>query len=219
MTTAVSSYESLGLASASQRVKKNEIGQDDFLKLMTTQLQAQDPFKPMDSSQFLGQIAQFSQVSGLQALNTSFANLASSLSDNQTLQGASLVGREVLAASDRVTVAADGGAEGAIVVPQAGWLTLELVDASGQTVRQLDLGKQPAGVSDFSWDGLDANGAHVAAGNYSLRASLRGDDGSNIATSTYVSGLVRGVAPSNSGLQLDVAGLGSLSLSQVARIQ
>lgn len=219
MTTAVSSYENLGLASASQRVKKNEIGQADFLKLMTTQLQAQDPFKPMDSSQFLGQIAQFSQVSGLQALNSSFENLASSLTDNQTLQGASLVGREVLAASDRVTVTAGGSAEGAIVVPQAGWLTLELVDASGQTVRQLDLGKQPAGISDFSWDGLDANGAPAAAGSYTLRASLRGDDGSNIATSTYVSGLVRGVAPSNSGLQLDVTGLGSLSLSQVARIQ
>ena len=66
MTSSVGSYESLGLGSPVQSSKKSEIGQADFLKLMTTQLQAQDPFKPMDSSQFLGQIAQFSQVSGLQ---------------------------------------------------------------------------------------------------------------------------------------------------------
>jgi len=219
MTAAVNSYESLGLASASQRVKKSEIGQEDFLKLMTKQLQAQDPFKPMDSSQFLGQIAQFSQVSGLQALNTSFGNLASSLTDNQVLQGASLVGREVLAATSKFNLGTDGKASGAIAVPQAGWLSMEVVDASGQTVRKLDFGQQPAGVTDFNWDGLDANGQQVAAGTYSLRASVANGSGAGTAATTYVSGLVRGVQPSSSGLYLDVAGLGNLALSQVERIR
>lgn len=219
MTTAVSSYESLGLASATQRVKKSEIGQEDFLKLMTTQLQAQDPFKPMDSSAFLGQIAQFSQVSGLQALNASFGTLASRLTDNQVLQGASLVGREVLAASSKLSLGADGRASGAIAVPQAGWLTMDVIDASGQSVRKLDLGQQPAGVTDFDWDGLDADGQHVAAGSYTLRASVATGEGAGTAATTYVSGLVRGVQPSSSGLYLDVAGLGELTLSQIERIQ
>lgn len=219
MTSAVNNYESLGLASASQRLKKTEIGQEDFLKLMTVQLQAQDPFKPMDSSQFLGQIAQFSQVSGLQSLNSSFENLASSLTDNQVLQGAALVGREVLAASDRLSLGTEGVAEGAVVVPQAGWLSLEVVDASGQAVRRIDYGQQAAGVTDFSWDGLDADGQRVAAGSYRLRATLSTAAGENLAASTYVSGQVRGVQPSSSGLYLDVAGLGNLPLSQVERIQ
>jgi len=219
MTTAVNAYDSLGLAQSAQRVKKNEIGQEDFLKLMTTQLQAQDPFKPMDSSQFLGQIAQFSQVSGLQALNTAFGNLASSLTDNQVLQGASLVGREVLAASSKLSLDGSGTARGAIVVPATGWLSMEVVDARGQTVRKLDFGQQPAGVTDFQWDGLDADGQHVPAGSYTLRASLAGDGGTSTAATTYVSGLVRGVQPSSSGLYLDVAGLGNLALSQVERIQ
>ena len=135
MTSSVGGYESLGLGTAVQSSKKSEIGQADFLKLMTTQLQAQDPFKPMDSSQFLGQIAQFSQVSGLQDLNSAFAGLASSLTANQTLQGAALVGREVLVAGSRLNLGSEGSVSGAIEVPQSGWLSVEISDASGQVVR------------------------------------------------------------------------------------
>lgn len=218
-TAAISSYESLGLASAQQRVKKTEIGQEDFLRLMTTQMRAQDPFKPMDSSQFLGQIAQFSQVSGLQQLNTAFGGLAASLTDNQVLQGASLVGREVLAAGSEIRLSADGDASGAILVPESGWLSLEIVDASGQTLRHVDYGQQTAGITDFEWDGLGADGQHLAPGSYRLRASVATASHGTVAATTYVAGLVRGVAPTSSGLQLDVEGLGALSLAQVARIQ
>ena len=219
MTTAVNAYESLGLASAPQRVKKSEIGQDDFLQLMTKQLQAQDPFKPMDSSQFLGQIAQFSQVSGLQQLNTAFSGLAASLTDNQVLQGASLVGREVLASGSKLSLDADDAASGAILVPESGWLSLEIVDGAGQTVRRIDYGQQTAGITDFDWDGLGADGQHVAAGSYQLRANVATAAHGTVAASTYVAGTVRGVTPTSSGLQLDVEGLGALALSQVARIQ
>lgn len=220
MTTAVSNhYESLGLAQASQRVKKTEIGQDDFLKLMTTQLQAQDPFKPMDSSQFLGQIAQFSQVSGLQSLNTAFADLAGSLNANQTLQGASLVGREVLVPGETLSLDGSGEVGGAVDLPRSGWLSLEISDASGQLVRRIDAGDQPAGLGEFRWDGLDSAGQRLPAGQYQLRASLAGSDGSALAASTFVAGTVRAVQPGATGLQLQVTGLGSVALADVTRIQ
>jgi len=219
MTSSVGSYESLGLGSPVQSSKKSEIGQADFLKLMTTQLQAQDPFKPMDSSQFLGQIAQFSQVSGLQTLNSAFSDLAGSLTANQTLQGASLVGREVLVAGNQLSLGSSGGAGGAIEVPQSGWLSVSISDASGQVVRHIDYGSQPAGRGDFAWDGLDDDGNRLPAGSYKFQAQVSSDGGGSVAASTFVLGQVIGVQPSGSGLQIEVSGLGTLPLSQIERIQ
>lgn len=219
MTSSVGGYESLGLGTAVQSSKKSEIGQADFLKLMTTQLQAQDPFKPMDSSQFLGQIAQFSQVSGLQDLNSAFAGLASSLTANQTLQGAALVGREVLVAGSRLNLGSEDSVSGAIEVPQSGWLSVEISDASGQVVRHIDYGAQGAGRGDFSWDGLDDDGKRLPAGSYKFQAQVSSDGGSSVAANTYVLGQVIGVQPSSSGLQVEVSGVGMLPLSQIERIQ
>lgn len=219
MTTSVGSYESLGLGTATQSSKKTEIGQQDFLKLMTTQLQAQDPFKPMDSSQFLGQIAQFSQVSGLQELNSAFADLSASLTANQTLQGASLVGREVLVAGDQLSLGSNGSVGGAIEVPQSGWLSVDISDASGQVVRHIDYGAQPAGRGDFAWDGLADDGSRLPAGEYQFRAQVSSDSGGSVAAHTFVLGQVIGVQPSSSGLQVEVSGIGTLPLSQIERIQ
>ena len=83
----------LGLAPA-QAAKKDGLGQEEFLNLMVTQLKNQDPFKPLESGEFLGQLAQFGTVSGLAELKTSFSELAGSLVSNQALQAASLVGRK-----------------------------------------------------------------------------------------------------------------------------
>ena len=88
-------YSNLGLALQSSDKKRTELGQDAFLKLMTAQMQHQDPFKPMESGEFLGQIAQFSTVSGIQAMQESLAGLSTALTSNQTLQAANLVGRGV----------------------------------------------------------------------------------------------------------------------------
>ena len=98
---------SLGLTQPKAE-KKNELGQDAFLELMVTQLKNQDPFKPLDSGEFLGQLAQFGTVQGLSGLQTSFDGLASSLVSNQALQAASLVGRTALVESDHGAIAAGG---------------------------------------------------------------------------------------------------------------
>src|SRR4051812_6621537 len=98
LSSAADLFSSLGL-SKTTAAKKQELGQGDFLRLMTEQLKNQDPLKPMESTQFLAQLAQFTSVQGIQNLNTSFGSLASSLTSNQALQGASLVGERVLVPS------------------------------------------------------------------------------------------------------------------------
>ena len=92
----------------------DSLGQADFLTLMITQFQNQDPFEPMDNGEFLGQLAQFSTVNGISSLNTAFSGLASSMQDNQALQAAGLVGRSVLAVTDVGSLADDGSLRGGL---------------------------------------------------------------------------------------------------------
>jgi flagellar basal-body rod modification protein FlgD len=219
MTTAVNSYDALGLSLPTQSTTKKELGQADFLKLMTTQLQSQDPFKPMDSSQFLGQIAQFSQVSGIQSLNTSFGTLTASLTGNQTLQGAALIGRQVLVNSSALTLPASGTAAAVATLPASGDVRLQVRDASGALVRQVDYGTQAQGRFTMQWDGLDAQGQRAAAGQYQISAQLMGVSGDPQALTTQVASTVTAVSNSSQGLQLDVAGAGTVALANVSTIQ
>ena len=216
MSTIDTTYNDLGL-SLQQPVAQQSLGQEDFLRLMTTQLQNQDPFKPMENGEFLGQMAQFSTVSGIQELQTSFATLASSLSANQTLQAATLVGRSVLVPSGSGWLSAGEALRGAAFAPSSGQVLVDIVDASGQTVRSLDLGTQPAGLASFSWDGLDDGGEAAAEGAYTLRARLV-QGASQTALETLAAGRVQSVGLSRDGLTLDLLGLGPASLGDVLQI-
>ena len=101
---------------SSNSSSKKELGQTDFLHLMLTQLKNQDPFKPLDSSEFLGQLAQFGTVSGLAQLQTSFDGLASSLTSDQALQASGLVGRSALVPGAEALLA-NGKLSGAVDLP------------------------------------------------------------------------------------------------------
>lgn len=93
-----SELEALGLtlpATSSRAATKSDLGAEDFLKLMTTQLKNQDPFKPLDSGDFL-ELAQFGTVSGLKQLQSQFETLSGSIVSSQALQASSLLGRDVL---------------------------------------------------------------------------------------------------------------------------
>src|SRR3954469_3424726 len=115
------SPEELAAAKAANAEHKTELDQTDFLTLMITQLKNQDPMKPMDPSQYVGQLAQFSSVAGLKEMNTSIATLTSSLRGNQVLDGSSMIGRTVVAQGDDVYLGAPAadrvGIAGAVEVP------------------------------------------------------------------------------------------------------
>ncbi|WP_420465846.1 flagellar hook assembly protein FlgD [Panacagrimonas sp.] len=209
-------YTDLGLG-LRQAAPQAEMGQADFLRLMTTQLQYQDPFKPMESGEFLGQIAQFSTVSGIQGMQESLDSLAAALTSNQTLQAASLVGRGVLVPGDGLWLPAEGAVELGAELPASGSLLLEIRDAGGQVVDRVDLGSQPAGVARITWDGTGADGARLPEGAYSVSALLAsGDAGEQVQT--LVSGTVNSVSTGSSGLLLHLNGLDPVELSAVRQI-
>ncbi len=190
------------------------MGQADFLSLLVQQMRNQDPTKPMDSSQMVSQLAQISQVSATQGLQTSFDNLSASLQGNQMLQASSMVGRSVVVPSAAGTLQ-DGGMDGAVNVPDGGGqVFVQVTDADGNVLRTMSLGTPAAGLVPFHWDGVGDNGQALAKGTYKLVAQA-----GNTAVATYVSGKVTGVGMTGSdGAYLDVDGFGGVLLSQVAQI-
>jgi flagellar basal-body rod modification protein FlgD len=202
-----------------KETNRKEVGQEEFLELMTTQLQNQDPFKPMESGDFLTQIAQFSTVEGIGDLNAGFEQLSSSLVSNQALQASNLIGRSVLAPTGVASLQPGGSIRGSAQLPAAsGDVTVSVYDQAGQLIRRIDLGSQAAGNVDFQWDGLRDDGQFAAPGNYfvSTEASV---DGTNEAVDTLLASEVRSVTLSNSGgLLLDLDGIGALDFKEVKQI-
>jgi len=199
--------------------KKDELGQEDFLHLMITQLKNQDPFKPMESGEFLGQLAQFGTVQGLAGLQTSFDSLAGSLVSNQALQAASLVGREALVATSRVSLDAGEGASGALELPTASnQVRIQIRDSSGQLVRELSLGRQNAGLVPFSWDGLRDDGTAAPEGRYSFTADFLNGDKTEAAT-TLVTAPIDSVRFGKDGFSVQVRGVGEVPFSSVREVR
>ena len=211
-------------AANAANAKKAELNQEDFLTLMITQLKNQDPFKPLDPAQYVGQLAQFSSVSGLADMNKQIGALSASLRGNQVLDGAALIGRTVIAPGNTVYLpeAEAGiarGPQGVIDVP-AGASAVQLVvrDASGALVRSQAL--DPArGPQAFAWDGMTDAGSEAAAGRYRIDVVARvGEE--NVSLRTSVAARVSSVAldPASGGLLLDTDSLGELSMSSVERV-
>jgi len=197
------------------------LGGTDFLTLMLAQLKNQDPTSPVDSNQFLSQLASLSEVQGITQLNTSFSALSNSLSSSQALQASSLLGHQALVASSTGTLSAAGSTiSGAVSVPQTTpQVTLNIVNSAGALVQSLNLGAQPAGLANFSWNGQMSNGSQAPPGTYTLKAQVAGVSGGTAVT-TLVNGTVDSVTmgSGSSGLTLNIAGLGSVPFSSVQQI-
>jgi flagellar basal-body rod modification protein FlgD len=185
---------------------------------MIAQLKNQDPFKAMDPSQFLGQLAQFGTVSGIQEMQTAFATLSDSMRASQVLDGATMVGRDVLVASETVSLGAEGAVRGAIdVPPESNEVQIKIKDASGQLVRTMTL-PDGEGLVEFAWDGIGANGERAPAGEYAIEA-VANVGGSAYSLETLMSSRVASVTIDGSrGLTLNTTTLGARALSDVRRV-
>jgi flagellar basal-body rod modification protein FlgD len=220
-TIASDIYKSLGLTSDSSSTTKSKeasLGQADFLRLMTEQLQHQDPLKPMENSAFLGQLAQFSTVQGITDLNTSVNSFSSAMSSDQVLRGAQLVGHEVLVPSAKMALEDTGSVSGVVAAPSAGTVNFDITDANGQKIKTLSVQADKAGEVAFEWDGTDANGNRMAAGTYSITANHTDTSGTDSKLSTYVQAPVESVTVGSDGLYLNLKGLGTAPIDYVLRV-
>jgi flagellar basal-body rod modification protein FlgD len=195
------------------------LDQKAFLRLLTTQLTTQDPFNPVDNTQMVAQMAQFSQVAGIAEMNQTLRGISDSLGGGRLSDASGWIGRSMLVGSDVATPLRDGTYAGEITLPaNADTVTLEFRDANGATVHSMELGARDAGAAAFAWDGKNEAGQVVASGPLQVVVSARAA-GANLnattATWTAIAGLQ---SPANGGEARLVTGLGLLKPQDAIRI-
>jgi|AZIJ01.1.fsa_nt_gi flagellar basal-body rod modification protein FlgD len=197
--------------------KKEELGQEEFMRLLVAQLNNQDPTKPMENAEFLTQIAQFSTVDGIQGMETSLSDLGASMVSTRAIQASSLVGRDVISASNQAAFTPGEEIEGVVAMPvSASGVQIQVSDSSGQLVKVLDIGNVDAGIHTFSWDGLLDDGASIPQGNYQVTASGL-IDGAVEAVPAFASAQVTSVSigAGGSDISLNLDGGDSVSYADV----
>lgn len=211
----------IGVSGRPQSTDKGKLGQEQFLKLMVTQIQNQDPFKPMENGDFLAQIAQFGTVSGIQDLQNSFSSLSNSLVSNQALQASSLVGRSIVVETQNFRHTPGNNLNGLVGLHTAtDSLSVDIMDNSNQVVRSIKLGSNSAGVVNFIWDGKNEKGQIMPAGEYKMLAKAN-VGGSTIAMQTLVSEKVDSVTlgTGQQGLLVNTTSNNTYSFSNVKQVK
>ena len=132
---------------------------DRFLKLLVAQLNNQDPMNPMDNSQMTSQIAQINTVSGIQQLNTTIASMAAQYTSMQVMQGAAMIGHQVVADGSTMSVNAGVGTAAVSLDADATSVQVQVLTPGGQVLDQFDMGAQTAGTHNIQWDASNYTGS------------------------------------------------------------
>ena len=219
----VNNYQNLpGLRSIQEAedTDNKSLGQDEFLKLMTTQLGNQDPLEPMDNGEFLSQMAQFGTVNGINELLSSFEDLAANLQSSQALQASGLIGRQVLVNSDEAYLTSSSSISGAIDLESSAQnVAVNIYDAFDSLVGRVDLGEQAPGLVQFNWDGTTLAGQRAPSGHYRIEVeATRGNQTqaqSPMINANVISLTLGGVGRE---MQVELENLGQVNFSQVNQI-
>lgn len=213
MSISAATLSNINGTSASTAAASDAGSQDRFLKLLVTQLQNQDPLSPMDNAQLTSQIAQINTVTGIATLNTSVQGLSSQFLQMQTLQGASLVGKNVIVPGNKVDIANGVGQGGFELTTPADAVKVEVLSPAGQVIDTLNMGAQSSGVHGFDW----ASGGYDNTSNLSFRVTA--SSGSTpLSATALMRDTVNAVSASGSSLQLELARAGTVDYGTVKAI-
>lgn len=176
MSTTSTVTDSTGLSAynpyANVGTGKSEMGQADFLRLLTAQMQTQDPFEPMDNAQMVSQMATITNSSGIAEMNQTLKSLASEMSGTRLGDAASWIGKSMLVQSNIVAPDTAGQYVGQLSFADAtSGATVDLMDGAGNVLKTIDLGNQSAGDVNFYWDGKNDAGETVGTGALKIRVN------------------------------------------------
>jgi flagellar basal-body rod modification protein FlgD len=196
--------------SASSIATSNEESGDRFLKLLVTQLKNQDPMNPMDNAQLTMQMAQINTVSGIEKLNTTVESLSGQFAQMQALQGASMVGRDVVVPGNLMDITNGVGQGGFDLSGPADNVKVEVLAPSGQVVDTMNLGALGSGMQSFDWS---AKGATNDSG---LRFRVTASNGSvNSTPATLMRDRVNAINTTGNSFNLELQNAGTVPYSSV----
>jgi flagellar basal-body rod modification protein FlgD len=188
---------------------------NEFLQLLTTQLQHQDPTSPLDPNQFTQELVQFASVEQQINTNTSLNTMISLQQTQQAASAMTFLGATV-AVSGTTAQLANGQASWNYSVTQPATANISISNASGHVVYTTSQAVQP-GAQTFTWDGTDANGTTWPSGPYTISISATGANNQSVPVTTQVQGLVTGVDVSKTPPNLTIGGQ-SYPLNQITQV-
>lgn len=201
--------------------KSKELGKDEFLKLLVTQMENQNPLEPQDNGEFIAQLAQFSSLEGIDNLNDTMGGFVSSYQSNLALEATALVGRQVLVPSDTAWLQQGEPFTGIVELPVSSPdVKLAIYDQSGQLVRNVNMGSMAADDHELVWDGLSNSDEPLPSGLYSVKVEAQ-IDGKIEQLTTLLGANVNSVTLGTNGgtTTLNLAGIGKVDLKDVKTIQ
>jgi flagellar basal-body rod modification protein FlgD len=189
------------------------VSQDRFLKLLVAQLNNQDPMNPMDNAQMTSQMAQINTVSGIQQLNETVKSLSGQFASLQVLQGASMIGHDVLTQSNTLSISA-GVAKGAMDLPaNADKVSVQILSPGGQVVDTLNLGSKAAGRQTFEWNAT----GYTGGGNPTFKV-IATQGGQPMATTPFARDTIVSVGSSATGMTALLKGGATVTYDEIKAI-
>jgi flagellar basal-body rod modification protein FlgD len=192
---------------------QNDAGSEDrFLKLLVAQMQNQDPLNPMDNAQVTSQMAQIQSVNGLATLNRSVEGLGSQFAQMSALQGASLVGRDVIVPGNRLVTNDEDLVQGGFELNGAAdSVKVEVLNAGGHVIDTVELGAQSAGRHGFEW--TPPAGVDPATGDRFRVVAKNG--AANVGNTALMRDRVDAVVAGGDTLTLELRNSGSVPYDQI----
>lgn len=190
-----------GASTAGAATAKQEISaQDRFLTMLVAQMKNQDPLNPMENAEVTSQMAQINTVTGIEKVNASLQTMLGQLMQNQAMQGAALIGRDVLVPGNSMYLVEGEGRAGFDLAAKADKVTVEVIGAGGQVLDTFELGAMEPGRHHFHWKAENASAAGDAV-TYKLKATA----GKTVVESTtYARDTVGAISTVGGVLELDL---------------
>jgi flagellar basal-body rod modification protein FlgD len=191
------------------------LGKDDFLNLLITQLQHQDPLNPAESTEFTAQLAQFSSLEQLNNINDNLKNMALFQNAVTNSQAVSFIGKEITASGNTLQLKEGQAAECHFeLTASAALAAISVYDAGGGFVKAFETGPLPAGRQTAVWDGTDRNGNPVLPGIYRFEVQAVDGDNQSLVVTPLISSVVTGVSLKNQTADL-ITDLGTIAIADV----
>ncbi len=201
------------------RLGKTDMGVSDFLALMTAQLKNQDPFQPVDNSQMVAQMAQFSSLSGITEMSSTLKTIAGQLSGGSLNDAIGYVGKNVLVEGSVAHPRASGGFAGAVALEKdATNVAVTIKDKDGNTIKTIEMGKESKGAVAWDWDGKTDSGEDAGKGPFNVSVTATDGKG-NVKAYSLVWAQVSAVSMGSDGKPvLTLPDIGNVSTDAVWQV-
>jgi len=194
--TGLSSSSAVSSGTSSSSSATSSLDKDDFLKLLVTQLEHQDPLNPLDDKEFIAQLAQFSSLEQMNNIASGIDTLNETVSNQDSLSAANYIGKEVVASGDSIRKISDSS-----ITPiyfsldeAVSSITVSIYDANKNLVKTEDLGSMKSGEYTYTWDGLDSKESKADKGEYSVYFAAKDSSGDAVLVDTEVQGTITGIS-------------------------